>query len=140
MKRVTVVFDDEELYRAVKVEAARSGRTVKDVVAEAVRTWFGHSQTLTEERKARRRATLEELARFRQQQAPSGTNIVMEIHAMRDERLDAIESRLSTSTAKPSPSAPGPARDAPGGPMPQARHRLARTGVARRHSPSSMGS
>jgi len=39
-KRMTVVFDDEELYTALKVEAARKGRHAKDIVAEAVREWL----------------------------------------------------------------------------------------------------
>jgi len=39
-KRMTVVFDDEELYTALKVEAARQGRHAKDIVADAVREWL----------------------------------------------------------------------------------------------------
>lgn len=39
-KRMTIVFDDEKLYTAVKVEAARKGRHAKDIVAEAVREWL----------------------------------------------------------------------------------------------------
>ena len=39
-KRMTVVFDDDELYTALKVEAARTGRHAKDIVAEAVREWL----------------------------------------------------------------------------------------------------
>ena len=39
-KRMTVVFDDETLYRDLKVEAARTGRHAKDIVAEAVREWL----------------------------------------------------------------------------------------------------
>jgi len=39
-KRMTVVFDDEELYRSLKVEAARRGCHAKDIVAAAVREWF----------------------------------------------------------------------------------------------------
>ncbi len=39
-KRMTVVFDDEELYTALKVEAARRGWHAKDIVAEAVREWL----------------------------------------------------------------------------------------------------
>lgn len=31
---------DAELYRAVKVEAARTDRSVRDVVAEALRIWI----------------------------------------------------------------------------------------------------
>ena len=39
-KRMTVVFDDDQLYTALKVEAARSGRHAKDIVAEALRQWM----------------------------------------------------------------------------------------------------
>ena len=39
-KRMTVVFDDEELYTALKVEAARKGCHAKDIVADAVREWL----------------------------------------------------------------------------------------------------
>ncbi len=39
-RRMTVVFDDEELYKAVKVEAARTGRHAKDLVTDALRKWL----------------------------------------------------------------------------------------------------
>ena len=39
-KRMTVVFDDVELYTAVKVEAARRGCHAKDIIAAAVREWL----------------------------------------------------------------------------------------------------
>ena len=39
-KRMTVIFDDESLYTALKVEAVRTGRHAKDMVAEAVREWL----------------------------------------------------------------------------------------------------
>lgn len=39
-KRMTVIFEDEELYTALKVEAARKGRHAKDIVAEAVAEWL----------------------------------------------------------------------------------------------------
>ena len=39
-KRMTVVFDDEELYVALKVEAVRTGRHAKDIVAEALTEWL----------------------------------------------------------------------------------------------------
>jgi hypothetical protein len=35
-KRMTVIFEDEALYTALKVEAARKGRYAKDIVTEAV--------------------------------------------------------------------------------------------------------
>ena len=39
-KRMTVVFDDDDLYTALKVEAARRGCPAKDIVAGAVREWL----------------------------------------------------------------------------------------------------
>ena len=39
-KRMTVIFEDEALYTALKVEAARKGRHAKDIVSEAVREWL----------------------------------------------------------------------------------------------------
>jgi hypothetical protein len=39
-KRMTVIFEDEALYTALKVEAARTGRHAKDIVAEGVREWL----------------------------------------------------------------------------------------------------
>ncbi|MSQ34076.1 MAG: hypothetical protein EXR60_06660 [Dehalococcoidia bacterium] len=39
-KRMTVIFEDEALYTALKVEAARKGRHAKDIVAEALTEWL----------------------------------------------------------------------------------------------------
>lgn len=39
-KRMTVVFDDEGLYTALKVAAVRRGQHAKDIVAQAVRDWL----------------------------------------------------------------------------------------------------
>ncbi|MBI4312815.1 MAG: hypothetical protein HY681_13695 [Chloroflexi bacterium] len=39
-KRMTVIFEDEALYTALKVEAARKGIHAKDIVAEAVQEWL----------------------------------------------------------------------------------------------------
>ena len=39
-KRMTIVFDDEELYTELKVAAARNGLHARDIVAEAVREWL----------------------------------------------------------------------------------------------------
>jgi hypothetical protein len=39
-KRMTVIFEDEALYTALKVEAARTGRHAKDIIAEAVAQWL----------------------------------------------------------------------------------------------------
>lgn len=56
-RKMTIVFDDEQLYTALKVEAARSHRPAKDIVAEALTVFFEatpeeHSAML---RRARRR-------------------------------------------------------------------------------------
>lgn len=39
-RRMTLVFDDEELYTTLKVEAVRRHRPAKDLVAEALRQWL----------------------------------------------------------------------------------------------------
>jgi hypothetical protein len=39
-RRMTIVFDDEELYTALKVEAAKSHRPAKDLVADALALLF----------------------------------------------------------------------------------------------------
>lgn len=40
-----VTFDlDADLYRSLKVEAARADRSVRDVVAEAVQAWLIHRE------------------------------------------------------------------------------------------------
>ena len=43
-KRMTVIFEDEKLYTALKVAAARKGRYAKDIIAEAVREWLEASE------------------------------------------------------------------------------------------------
>ena len=40
MKKMTVLFEDEELYTAVKVEAARRNRPLKDLVTDILREWL----------------------------------------------------------------------------------------------------
>ena len=40
MKKVTVVFEDDDLYTAVKMEAARLNRSVEDVIREALEHWL----------------------------------------------------------------------------------------------------
>ncbi|MBI5285354.1 MAG: hypothetical protein HY874_09695 [Chloroflexi bacterium] len=39
-RRMTIVFDDEELYTALKVAAARTHRPAKDLVADALQLMF----------------------------------------------------------------------------------------------------
>lgn len=45
-KRMTVIFEDEELYMALKIEAVRRGLPAKDIVSEAVREWLETQEDL----------------------------------------------------------------------------------------------
>jgi plasmid stability protein len=38
--KVTVAFQDDELYRRVKLHAAASGRQVREIVEEALTSWL----------------------------------------------------------------------------------------------------
>jgi len=38
--KVTVAFSNDELYRAVRVRAAQSGRQIRDIVEEALEAWL----------------------------------------------------------------------------------------------------
>jgi plasmid stability protein len=57
-----VTFDvDSELYRAVKVEAARTDRSIRDVVEEALEAWLVRAEEL--EDRASAASALEEYRR-----------------------------------------------------------------------------
>lgn len=43
--KVTIAFHDDDLYRSVKVAAARSGRQIRDVVEEALAEWLDSRET-----------------------------------------------------------------------------------------------
>jgi hypothetical protein len=58
MKELTVVLDDDALTAAVEAEAVLSGRTVQDVMVEALKQWLADSD-LDE----RERADIEEARR-----------------------------------------------------------------------------
>jgi plasmid stability protein len=58
--KVTVAFQDDELYRRVKLHAAASGRQVRDIVEEALRAWLDAAED-AEDRGASARA-IEEYA------------------------------------------------------------------------------
>jgi plasmid stability protein len=38
--KVTIAFSDDELYRAIRVRAAQSGRQIRDIVEEALAAWL----------------------------------------------------------------------------------------------------
>lgn len=86
MKRVTILFDQEELYREVKAAAARQGRPVKDVVAEALQDWLRRRPALSEEDRTRRAAALLKLDEIRARQPFRQESVVDDLEALRDER------------------------------------------------------
>ncbi len=44
MKRLTLLLDDEALYAAVETEARTTGRTVAEIVVQALRQWQADSE------------------------------------------------------------------------------------------------
>ncbi len=86
MKRATIVFDDDRLYRDIKVEAARLGLPVKQVVGEALREWLQHRQRLSEADRQRRREALASADRLRQGQSLGVGSIEEDLETVRAER------------------------------------------------------
>jgi hypothetical protein len=90
VKRITVLFDDEELYRELKAEAAKEGRSVKDVVAEALSDWLRRSDRISPEQQRRGREALrmaeELLASQRGRKRPPDETIQQMLDEMREER------------------------------------------------------
>ena len=84
LKRVTILFDDEHLYRDLKAEAAKEGRSVKDIVAEALRTWLRSRTGLTLAQRERRSSALRELDEIRSSQ-PARTVVEDLLAELRDE-------------------------------------------------------
>jgi plasmid stability protein len=46
MKKVTVIFDDDDLYTALKVQAARSNRPLKALITDALEAWLEAEEEL----------------------------------------------------------------------------------------------
>jgi plasmid stability protein len=38
--KATIAFRDDELYRSIRVRAAKEGREIRDIVEEALRAWL----------------------------------------------------------------------------------------------------
>ena len=87
MKRVTILLDDDQLYRDLKAAAARSGRPVKDVVAEAFGDWLGRSSgRITIEAQQQRRLALLAAAELRQRLTPVPRTSEDVLREIREER------------------------------------------------------
>lgn len=50
--KFTVALEDDSLYTFLKVEAARTGRSVKDLVEEAIREWVERMEDVEDAREA----------------------------------------------------------------------------------------
>jgi plasmid stability protein len=85
MKRVTVLLDDEDLYRRVKAVAAREGRSVKDVVTEIFSEWLRAKERVSPELTERRRKALIAFDEIRERQK-GYTSVQDLLDEMRDER------------------------------------------------------
>lgn len=46
MKRMTVIFEDEALYTAVKVEATRRNKPLKELVPEILKEWLEEQEDI----------------------------------------------------------------------------------------------
>jgi hypothetical protein len=86
MKRITLAVDDDDLYRAVKMEAARQGRSVKDVVSEALERWIRVSSGLTPEERRRQRKALDNARKLTSKQSFYHGDSARDIEEMRLER------------------------------------------------------
>ena len=85
MKQVTIVVDDEELYRALEAEAARQGRSVQDAVAEALGDWLRNRRRISPADQLRRHEALKALDRLRAT-LPVSNTIEETLAEIRDER------------------------------------------------------
>lgn len=85
MRRVTVLFDDERLYWELKAEAAKEGRPVKDVVAEALGDWLRRRTGLSPAERERRQSALRLADELRARQ-PLQETIDDTLAAIREER------------------------------------------------------
>ena len=94
MKRVTILLDDDQLYRDLKAAAAHAGRPVKDVVAEAFGDWLAQrSGRISPEAQRRRQQAIlaADESRTRLSAMPRGTAEVL--REIRDERARGLVRR-----------------------------------------------
>ena len=88
MKRMTVLFDDEELYTAVKVEAVRRNQPLRAIVTVALREWL----ELEEDAVARA-----EIQEARRESNPSGRIEASELFALlrqEEQQSDVLSHRV----------------------------------------------
>lgn len=86
MKRITIAVEDDALYRAIKMEAARQGRSVKDVVSEALERWVQEGRRLSVADRQRRLQALQAAKRFTASQKFYEGDSARDIEELRLER------------------------------------------------------
>ncbi|MSQ14775.1 MAG: hypothetical protein EXR50_02800 [Dehalococcoidia bacterium] len=87
MKRITMLFDDETLYKRLKVEAAKEGRPVKAVVAEAISDWLRKRGEVSAEVTQRRLDALRSSKELRAAQTQqTGETILDTLDWLREQR------------------------------------------------------
>ena len=89
-KRLNVVFDDESLYRALKVEAARRGVPAKTIVADALARWLNASDDEED-----LRVSLDALADYRENGGLPAEQVHAEIDRVLVDRERASRPRRS---------------------------------------------
>ena len=81
MKKVTVVFEDDGLYTAMKVQAARMNRPLKALVAEALEAWLEVQEEAEDAVLAR-----ESLAEYREKGGVAWEEVKAEMHRILAQR------------------------------------------------------
>lgn len=87
MKRITLLFDDEHLYRQVEAAAAKEGRPIRDVVAEALSEWLRRGPALSRTERERWQTILQRADDLRRRQRVRDRETIEDaLAAIRDER------------------------------------------------------
>ena len=124
MKRLTLLLDDEALYEAVETEARTTGRTVAEIVVQALRQWQADSEPDPGERAELAAARREWAKREASRPAPSSTRSAKRNPASTDEPpRRALSRRASPPSSPPSTGGKiqmgGPPPSGTGNPRPQ---------------------
>jgi len=85
MRRVTISFNHEDLYREVEDEAAREGKRIEDAVVEALNDWLHRRTSISPADRTSRAKALTLSDRLRQGQRCEDTSLKM-LDELRDER------------------------------------------------------
>jgi plasmid stability protein len=94
---IKATFDlDDELYRAIRVEAARADRSVRDVVQEALATWLASAEEAED-----RASAAEALAEYRHDGGESAERWFKKLAAESKATYDSSEPTSASKPKKP---------------------------------------